>query len=174
MKALFGQQGSTKGRCRLAAKTESRDEGGPRSGGRVLTQIQSPIHESACPCDDDAGLMCNVLGLRNWDSDNRKNPATASGPISAVRFGSCLALLCSQHLAGRKGPPLRSGGLLHSTANRLFLYKNQQDSAATAGVLRQASPAGLSDARRMEGVIVELWRLTTTRQMMVLLVRHSK
>ena len=57
---------------------------------------------------------------------------------------------------------------------RVLSQKNQQDSAATAGVLRQASPAGLSDARRMEGVIVELWRLTTTRQMMVLLVRHSK
>ncbi|AXB82206.1 hypothetical protein ACT01_08150 [Megasphaera hexanoica] len=58
--------------------------------------------------------------------------------------------------------------------DRLFLHKNQQDSAATAGVLRQASPTGPSDARRMEGVIAALWRLTTTRQMMVPAVRHSK
>ena len=30
----------------------------------------------------------------------------------------------------------------------VFLPKNQQDSATTAGVLRQASPLGLSDARK--------------------------
>ena len=56
----MAQQVSTKGRCRLAAKTESRDEGGPRSGGRVLTQIQSAINESACPGRDEAGPTCSV------------------------------------------------------------------------------------------------------------------
>ena len=44
------------------------------------------------------------------------------------------------------------------STDRLFLHKNQQDSAATAGVLRQASPTGPSDARRMEKAIAGLRR----------------
>lgn len=43
VRGLFELQGTD---CKAGAKTDSRDEGGPQSGGRGLTQIQSLHYES--------------------------------------------------------------------------------------------------------------------------------
>ena len=84
----------------MVAKTESRDEGGPRSGGRVLTSIVSLIHESASPCRDDAGSTCNTIGLRYENSDDERTLQSAKLTAS-----------------------LHRDAMLHGTSNQLFPKK---------------------------------------------------
>ena len=62
-------------------------------------------HESVSPCKEDAGLMCNVLGLRNWDSDNERTPPPQAVPSLLSVSAAALRFLTVSTLRAEKAHP---------------------------------------------------------------------
>ena len=127
IRAFSARKVLTERKCKAAAETDSRDEGGPRSGGRVLTFIKSPIFESFSTCSDEAGLLCwnparhaMSFGLRYWNSDNKRTlPPLTRSPS---RFSGEAMLRCTSNRHSATGTPyytVRRTGyfLFHDTSN---------------------------------------------------------
>ena len=81
IRAFSARKVLTERKCKAAAETDSRDEGGPRSGGRVLTFIKSPIFESFSTCSDVAGLLCWNPVRHATSSDSDTGTQMIKGPF---------------------------------------------------------------------------------------------
>ena len=104
IRPFLAQQGSTTGRCRLVAETDSR-RWDRYSGGRVLTCIQSLIMSPLSRM-----VMKRVCYVRNQSdmqrfSDSDTGTQIIKGPLS---------LLCRQL-------PLLRRALLHGASNRRYI-----------------------------------------------------
>ena len=85
-------------------------------------------------CEVGAGLICNVLGLRYWNSNDKRTLQTPLAPAS-----------------------LRRDAILHVRRTGYFLFHDTSNTGPTTGDgFHPESSAGPSDARRMEGGVAGL------------------